>query len=686
MFLTMIKLNSYFLSFLFSLCISVSYTVAQTLPYKKIVSAGQLPSNFGHTFYDDYLLRKRQINIDMPRKERLIQDQFYIESYAGLYGIQFSGKVMFGTLLNEYVNRVADSLLVGNPELRKKIQIYVLRSSALNAFATDAGVIYINVGLLARIENEAQLAYIIAHEIVHFQNRHVISGYVFRESSHDDYRKTREEYEEFIITSHNYSQSLEYEADSIGYDLFAKSNYQLKSAASTFDLLESAEGPVFDHDFGPDYFNVNGILPKIDTITSDKGERTLKITVFASGSISDSLKKKLSTHPETKERKKKIETALTKTKSKEGKQFLRSKEEFDKMRTAARCEHLNVLLSEGLYAEALTTSVGMQKEYPSELFPKQMEIKALQALSVSIRSSKYEVEKRSASIREVSHMFLGMEKAEIGTFVLLRSVRDYDAMKDISGYTEDLDNYSSFCFKNLHLKDIKRQDTVTTLDYFSTTCKELLKMPHFKKIEEREYSETSGVDISKEKLIVYKSINFVVDVRNEKQPVDLIQSEQTGYMLDNKISKGKVAGRAAMHSLSPYVNMEKDVESYNDFVTITEVVSDVFSFESDFSTVNEHEIDNIIKKYGTRYVFIPATYTLVQRGPTPLGLVLRLQFVPFVLPWALKKSFVGNRYSYFEGIVIDLKTKKIIRKESFEIKQKPPLKASQMGIKMFMNQ
>ncbi|HAC64241.1 MAG TPA: peptidase, partial [Cyanothece sp. UBA12306] len=51
----------------------------------------------------------------------------------------------------------------------------VVNDSSVNAFATMGGFVYINTGLIATAENEAELASVIAHEIAHITARHSIN-------------------------------------------------------------------------------------------------------------------------------------------------------------------------------------------------------------------------------------------------------------------------------------------------------------------------------------------------------------------------------------------------------------------------------------------------------------------------------------------------------------------------------
>src|SRR5690348_5115176 len=66
-------------------------------------------------------------------------------------------------LLEDYLNQVAGRL--APPELQGqeaiRLRVYVIRDPTLNAFTYPTGSIYVHTGLLARLENEAQLAVVL---------------------------------------------------------------------------------------------------------------------------------------------------------------------------------------------------------------------------------------------------------------------------------------------------------------------------------------------------------------------------------------------------------------------------------------------------------------------------------------------------------------------------------------------
>ncbi|MEK7363008.1 MAG: M48 family metalloprotease, partial [candidate division NC10 bacterium] len=87
--------------------------------------------------------------------------------------LERSGKVYDDPLLEEYLGRIGDRLLpeevkqAGGPGFR----FTVFRDPSINAFAMPNGRVYVHTGLLARLENEAQLATVLGHELTHVTNR-----------------------------------------------------------------------------------------------------------------------------------------------------------------------------------------------------------------------------------------------------------------------------------------------------------------------------------------------------------------------------------------------------------------------------------------------------------------------------------------------------------------------------------
>jgi hypothetical protein len=74
--------------------------------------------------------------------------------------------------LEDVVARINPPGMAANPELRYRVR--VIEDPTLNAFAYPHGSLYVHTGLLARLENEDQLATVLGHEMSHVENRHMV--------------------------------------------------------------------------------------------------------------------------------------------------------------------------------------------------------------------------------------------------------------------------------------------------------------------------------------------------------------------------------------------------------------------------------------------------------------------------------------------------------------------------------
>jgi predicted Zn-dependent protease len=80
----------------------------------------------------------------------------------------------------EYVNRVAQNL-AKHAHSRFLFTVKVVRSTEINAYALPGGYVFVTTGLIMAIDNEAELASALAHEIAHVAARHYTNQASWRE-------------------------------------------------------------------------------------------------------------------------------------------------------------------------------------------------------------------------------------------------------------------------------------------------------------------------------------------------------------------------------------------------------------------------------------------------------------------------------------------------------------------------
>ena len=180
--------------------------------------------------------------------------------------INGSGVLYQDAELENYLNLIVEKLQVNSTSPNISFQIKVVKDPNLNAFAFPNGVIYVHTGILARMDNEAQLAALLAHEMIHCTHRHtlrVLRSIKDRPAYFDAVRKTLAKIvmtrglAQFLgITGSmaaisGYTRELETEADRVGLDLMVKANYDPREALKLFEHLrqeieiEGFEEPYF---------------------------------------------------------------------------------------------------------------------------------------------------------------------------------------------------------------------------------------------------------------------------------------------------------------------------------------------------------------------------------------------------------------------------------------------------------
>ena len=74
-----------------------------------------------------------------------------------------------------YINKIGNTVLAQSNKAPFDFHFSVIDSSAINAFATPGGYVYVNRGLINMVEKESELASVLGHEIAHVNARHIAS-------------------------------------------------------------------------------------------------------------------------------------------------------------------------------------------------------------------------------------------------------------------------------------------------------------------------------------------------------------------------------------------------------------------------------------------------------------------------------------------------------------------------------
>ena len=87
-----------------------------------------------------------------------------------------NGKLYKDSRLNGYLRGIMDRVAKQRPPGSVPLRTYIVRDADVNAFTPGGGYVFFNAGMLAAMENEAQLAAVAAHEIAHIDRGHITAG------------------------------------------------------------------------------------------------------------------------------------------------------------------------------------------------------------------------------------------------------------------------------------------------------------------------------------------------------------------------------------------------------------------------------------------------------------------------------------------------------------------------------
>ncbi|MFQ6016675.1 MAG: M48 family metalloprotease [Kiloniellaceae bacterium] len=171
--------------------------------------------------------------------------------------IQTSGRLERDAELNAYLRGIVCKLA---PDYCADIRISIVRAANFNASMAPNGAMHVWTGLMLRSDNEAQLAYVLGHELAHYLRRHTLKRW----------RDIRAKTDGLVFLQlatamagvgyvgsiaqiaalgsvFAFSRDQEREADRLGFEMMREAGYDPQEAVKIWDLLlaekEAAEEP-----------------------------------------------------------------------------------------------------------------------------------------------------------------------------------------------------------------------------------------------------------------------------------------------------------------------------------------------------------------------------------------------------------------------------------------------------------
>ncbi len=669
--------------------------------YTPLKASGEVPAEFTDIYATKYQRGVETISEEDSRKNQKRKDDFYKKSEYFVDEYLVSGKVFYGDTVTRYCQSVLDHIIGDNQELREKVRVYTVKSSIVNATATANGIIFINLGLLAQLETEAQLAYILSHELVHYTENHVLSQYIEREqilNNEAAYRRTDDD--EKMLALSTYSKSQELEADEKGYlQFFSSLPYNQKAPNEVLDILQYAYLPFDEVPFPKDFLETDYLVFPDDYFLDE----IAPITAEADYDDAES------THPNLSKRKTALQSFLPENNN--GLNYLVSETAFAYCRKLARFEIARLHLVERKYSLAIYHSFLLLRKYPGNRYLRLSIAKALQGLLVySNDGNLYEVTEKEKNIegesQQVHHFFNHLSKDELATLAVTYS---YNLKQD---YPDDpaIDRVYDKCLSELvwrnelELSDFKRKLPDTTFsDSTSAPAPDYRANSKVGKIQRRRKEKISNEKFYTLAFIPFMEDSVFVNSFEEKmarKPDQEGRSFSNRYEKRSKYDRNAALGinraigvspqylkldqrdkdgikfistderlqtyRSEMEAMARKVKLDMvmldhkgtrafDEQSFNDLALLNSWLSERIEhvnhevLNSDFDYV-----EDIIERYNTPFLINSGNVSLRVEENTP-GTILLMLILPYYAPFGIIDLCTADYESLNYFFVFDLR-------------------------------
>lgn len=671
---------------------------------------GHIPDDFITSSYEKYKADVKGGMRNAKWGQRRSQKDFFLESNYVIDRLLQSGYILFNDPVSKYIREVAHKLLKDEPLLKKQLRFYAVKSSAVNAFAINQGIIFVNIGLIARLENEAQLAFVLAHEIAHYTERHALEFYLEARQIENASNKEvlgQQKFEAAILDKNKFSREQEIEADSVGMLRFLGSEYDLESVKGIFTILDEAHLAFQEKFFHKSFFEDDYLIfPERFSYKSEKDSKVASKEVKSMGAEG--------THPSIPKRR------LNANRQKKGidnsgrKPFLLDEAWFQDVREKARLELVEYNLRDYDYYRAIYNAYVFLKENPAEKYFQKTIVKALYGLTKYRNAEDFdEVEQETHAVegkmKGLAHFINELKKEELNALAIRYA---YLLRNDFSGDEVFQDIIEDLCFEmvkhhaaplksfkaevpNFKYSDLDSLDQLLELGWDST------KVAEMKQLKEEEnyflwfvfgdfFSEPSFRALLEDSRTQIRAMKKVA--QNKKRP----SYWESSFSSKRKSSKGDYSlGKQKVMLVNPFylkfnkefekelpikteksqerfhelilknseiadlelvildgANMKSgDTEQFNDLYEIREWYGHHLGLDDDMKMIayNQEKVNAITKKYGVDAILWMGVITgQVKKDIELLALLLYNQ------PGFIYRIITKNGESVFFTIVLDI--------------------------------
>lgn len=685
------------MKYIITLTATLLLALAGSLVRAQVRSVGEVPADLKMSIEELY-------RSDMQRAEKYLggrvrDKQQVLKASYNIGKMMANGRIIYGDAVSRMVARIADTLLKDYPELRSELRFYCVNSPEVNAYATGQGMVFVNLGLVAQAENEAQLAFILSHEIIHYYHSHTLEDLVGAKEKkiQSDQSEKQENLSEFL-RQHSRSREMENEADSLGIAMFySRSPYLKDVTEGVFDVLQYGALPFDDVKFDTTFFN-----------TPHYRLTGCWLDNVAPISSRDNYDDRSSTHPNILTRRRKCAALL---RGQGGSEFVTvSREDFLALRRRARIECVRQEVIHGQYARAFYNAWLLRRSDCSEADARLLDHLMAYALyghamhkahgSTVARQDYAEVQGESQQVYYAMHTmtveqslltalravwclhmrFPGQEEYRLMADDLMEQLR-FSADKNLGDYLETLPSAigsdTLAAGKPLSKYDRIRQKrreqaeltpsayALTDLMTADSTLAPLLAR-HLSGTADTVPPDTVGAN----GMLVFNPTCITMDNLTD----DMMVSHS--YANEQRLTRrllhvGKRMGMQCVDFSDAGLRRMTSDSQYNDFITLCEWTNEFWLDKGAFSVrhLMQPAMDDLTRRMGAGRLNLTALLNVEHTSnSSPFATMQYPILFPLLLPVIVSGTFTGIEHTALASVTIDARNSKILASQNYSYK------------------
>lgn len=666
--------------------ISVLLLVFGLSPLQAQVSAqrlkchGEMPDDFRLRYTDRYQQTLQTTDDFDARRKTSSKEEFAAFTNIAIDNLIRSGKVLYGDEVTRYCNAIKDALLFNDTALSKELRIYTLRSDQVNAFSTHQGIILVTTGLVARMENEAQLAFVIAHEIAHYVKKHVVEGYQYnKELFNRDVNNKKSSLDEKVLESAQYSRQAELEADEFGFDLYTRAGYNPEQVIYTHNLLLHAAFPIENIELK--FENLEDGYFKIKKPATEYA----RIPIEADEQIDDSR----GTHPNIFKRKVAIFDKLSKQNFPDAITLYKFDEgSFARMVDKAKLDVLFCCLMQNQYVEGLMLCdawldssnldrqflmaaramcfYGIQtfyNEFQNTIIHGNLQFQGPQNSYYHFFKSLTYSELNSIVVREIWKMVQEDTTNKTTRAILNQSLfqmaKNSRINPDLNRLAEAESRWEEAFSTECHTCEMAFRDSLfQPLGAIYIPILESYQAYYSAKLFAEQNPEIKE-EPKIERMLLLSPTYFGMDLR---KPVDkrFLRADREQKHLEE--TTRELAEKLGIELVIPDSRENRDsmTEEFNHFVTLVDWMNEAADFEGDqFYSFLHDDIEEIKEAYGTDYMAVTMYWNLIETRPFNIGVAAISIMIPYCLPFYLYWQLTPRTRTSYAFILANLNNEKL---------------------------